>query len=92
MYKIKIEYHRKFVKEFQKIPVEIQEKATLLEDIFRHDPFDQELKTKKLQGKLQSFYSFRITREYRIIFEFIEKEKVVFLAVKHRKDIYKNLN
>ncbi|MDD5731344.1 MAG: type II toxin-antitoxin system YoeB family toxin [Patescibacteria group bacterium] len=89
MHKVTIQYHKKFVKEFQKLPKEIQEKAVLLENIFCANPYHPELKTKKLQGKLQLFYSFRITRDYRIIFEFIDPATTLFLAAKHRKDIYK---
>lgn len=89
MYKVTIQYHKRFIKEFQKLPREIQEKAVLLEDIFCANPFHPELKTKKLQGKLQLFYSFRITRDYRIIFEFLDPGTILFLATKHRKDIYR---
>lgn len=49
-------------------------------------PFIKEFK--KLRGKLKNQYSFRVTWEYRVIFEFIEKEVVGFIAVKHRKDTY----
>ena len=89
MLEVKIQYHKKFVKEFQKLPNEIQEKGVLLENIFCSNPYHPELKTKKLQGKLRLFYSFRITRDYRIIFEFIDNKTIIFLAVKHRKDIYR---
>lgn len=85
---IKILYHRKFIKDFKKIPHNIRKKLASLEEVFKIDPFHQNLFTKKLQGKLQFFYSFRITREYRVVFQFTAESEVVFLAVGHRKDIY----
>lgn len=60
-----------------------------LEVLFKQNPFHPQLHTKKLSGKLKSQYSFRITREYRVMFELLEKNVVAFTAVKHRRDIYK---
>lgn len=86
---IKIQYHRRFLKEFKKCPKNIQKKLADLENIFKANPFHPDLHSKKLSGKLQYFYSFRITRDYRVIFEFTSQSEVAFLAVKHRKDIYR---
>lgn len=88
---LKILYDRRFIKEFKSCPKEIQKKLVYLESIFKKDPFHTNLNTKKLQGKLKHLYSFRITREYRVIFEFTTDQEVVFLAAKHRKDIYKKM-
>jgi len=86
---ITIKFDKRFLKEFKKLSSEIQQKLIYLEDVFKVNPFEKNLQTKRLQGKLKNFYSFRITREYRVIFQFISFNEVVFLAVKHRKDIYK---
>ncbi len=86
---IQVHYHRQFIKEFKKLPKAIQSKLILLEERFKENCFNLDLKTKKLQGKLFPFYSFRITREYRVIFQFTATDEVLFLAVKHRKNIYK---
>ncbi len=86
---VDIHYHQKFVKDFKKLPRKIRELVVELEKIFRTNPFDPQLHTKKLSGKLQCFYSFRTTRDWRIILEFTEKDLVTFLAVMNRKDIYR---
>lgn len=83
-----IEYHKIFVKKFKKLPQHIKEKAVELEEIFRNNPFAPILKTKPLKGDLSHLYSFRITREYRIIFAIVAHEFVVFYNVGHRKNIY----
>lgn len=77
------------MKDFKKLPLGIRQKASELETIFRENPFNPLLHTKKLQGKLITCFSFRITREYRIIYRFSSKDEVDFLAAKHRKDIYR---
>ncbi|MBI5411952.1 type II toxin-antitoxin system RelE/ParE family toxin [Candidatus Peregrinibacteria bacterium] len=83
-----IHYHREFIKEFKKLPKEIQKKLAILEGLFELSCYHPELHTKKLQGKLSSCYAFRVTRDYRVIFQFTAYSEVIFLAVKHRKDIY----
>ena len=86
---IQINYEKEFAKDFHKLPHEIKIKAIELEYIFRQNPFHPLLHTKKLQGPLSSFFSLRVTREYRLIFRFVSKDEIDFLAIKHRKDIYK---
>lgn len=86
---IKIIFHRGFIKEFPKLPKIVQEKAVRLEEIFKDDCFNRRLRTKKLQGKIKTAYSFRVTRDYRITFRFISNEEVEFLSADNRKDIYK---
>lgn len=83
-----IEYHEKFLKDFQKLPKSIQSKLVDLEEIFKTNPFHLTLRTKKLSGKLKTTYSFRINPKYRVLFEFTENSKVLFLFVGHRKDVY----
>lgn len=85
---INIYYHRGFLKELKKLPKEIKIKYIDLEEIFKTNPLDPRLFSKKLAGKFKNHYSFRITREYRVIFNFVADQEVVFLQIGHRKDIY----
>lgn len=81
-------YSPTFRKGYKKLPKSIKLIAEKKENIFREDPHDESLETHKLHGKLKDFWSFSITKEYRIIFEFIDETTVYFHTVgKH--DIYK---
>ena len=53
------------------------------------NPFDSRLHTKQLSSPLSGIFSFRITREYRVLFRFIDAHTVFLTAVKHRKDVYR---
>jgi addiction module RelE/StbE family toxin len=86
---IAIEYHKGFLKDFAKLPKSIQVKIGNLEDVFKENPFHPQLHTKGLHGKLRDLYSFRITRDYRVVFQFLSENEVLLIAVQHRKDIYK---
>lgn len=78
---MKIIYSTKFGKEYKKLPRRVKFSAEKKEKIFRKDPFDPRLKTHKLSGKLKDFYSFSIDFQYRIIFEFTNKDTIWFHSV-----------
>ncbi len=75
---MRIIYSPKFKREYKKLPLKIKLLAEKREAIFRANPFDSRLKTHKLAGRLQEFWSFSIDYKYRIIFEFAGKDEVHF--------------
>lgn len=84
---MKIIYLTKFAREYKKLPAEIKEMAEKKERIFRKNPFDTRLQTHKLHGELSDFWAFSINYQYRIIFDFADKNTVRFYSIgKH--DIY----
>jgi len=85
---MKIIYSTKFAREYRKLPLKIKKLAEKREQIFRKDPFESSLKTHKLTGKLKEYYSFSIDYQYRIIFEFVEKDNIWFHSV-GTHEIYK---
>lgn len=58
-------------------------------DILRENPFHSTLHTKPLRGDLANFYSFRVGRNYRVIFQFSEGKKIILLTIKPRDKVYK---
>jgi mRNA-degrading endonuclease YafQ of YafQ-DinJ toxin-antitoxin module len=52
------------------------------------DPFHPLLHSKPLGGNLTGFYSFRVTRDWRVIFIFEEEGIIKLTNVGNRKDIY----
>lgn len=84
---MKILYLSKFAQQYRRLPANIKDLAEEREKVFRKNPFDTRLKTHKLHGELKDFYSFSIDYEYRIIFDFADKNTVRFYSIgKH--DIY----
>ena len=84
-----IEYDRAFLKEVKKLPS--PQKKLLVQKIalLSGNPFDSRLHTKQLSTPLEGIFSFRITREYRVLFRFIDAEKIFIFSVKHRKEVYR---
>jgi addiction module RelE/StbE family toxin len=85
---MKIIYSTKFAKEYKRLPLKVKKLAEKKETILRKEPFESSLKTHKLTGKLKEYYSFSIDYQYRIIFEFAEKNVVWFHSV-GTHEIYK---
>ena len=53
------------------------------------DIFHPLLHTKKLKSDLVGRYSFRLRRDWRVIFEFKDSETIRLLYIEHRKDVYR---
>lgn len=85
---MEIRYTKKFEREYKKINRDLKLKARSQEVLFRKNPFNKILKTHKLCGDLADFWSFSIDFKNRIIFEFIDKETVIFHSIGSH-DIYK---
>ena len=86
---IRIIFGDVFVKTSKRLPKNLHRKLVELIKILENNPFNPLLHSKQLSGNLAGFYSFRITREYRALFQFIEAEVVKLEKIGHRKDIYK---
>lgn len=78
---MKIEYSPVFIRAYKKLPENIKDLAENKFEIFSLNPFDKRLKTHKLAGSLQNYWAFSINYKYRIIFSFIESDKIRFHAI-----------
>ena len=82
-------YSDSFLKSARKLPKEQQEKLASLIELLSDNPFHPQLHTKHLTGKLSGLYSFRITRDWRVIFQFVSPQELKLINVANRKDIYR---
>ena len=86
---IEIVYGNYFLKSAKKIPKIQQEKLAELLEVLKENPFHRLLHTNLLTGPLIGFYSFRITRDWRVIFQFVAPKHIKLIEIGHRKDIYR---
>lgn len=91
MTKFTLVYNDEFLKSARKLPKFQKQKPAELLELFQSNPFHPKLHTKHLTGKLSGFYSFRITRDWRVIFKFLSIDTIQLIYVGHRKEIYKTL-
>lgn len=88
---IEIFYTGEFERRYRQLPRSVQKKAERREKLFRANPFHPSLKTEKLEPKHKEYWSFRIDREYRILFRFRDDRSVFFLICGHHAWIYRYL-
>ena len=86
---MQVVYSAGFLKSLSQFPDKIQTKTASLLGILENNPFHPLLHTKKLTGPLAGFFSFRITRDYRIIFEFAGPDTIRLIQAADRKEIYR---
>lgn len=82
-------YHSNFLKSAKKLPKPQQEKLSCLVEVLQNNPYPSSLHTKRLAENLAGLLSFKITRDWRVIFQFLDQNTIQLLRVKHRKDIYR---
>ncbi len=81
-------YAREFTKSFSRLPASVKKSYKELEKLLAQDHTHPRLHLKKLKGE-KFVFSFRITREYRALFTFIDDTSILLLTIGHRKDVYK---
>lgn len=86
---IRLLYSDDFLVSAKAMPVPQQRKLAYLLPIIGVNPFHPLLHTKRLGGTLTGLLSFRITRDWRVIFQFLDPVTVQLLRVGHRRDVYR---
>lgn len=70
-----------FEKNYKNLPKKIKLLLQKKEDLFRKNPYNPSLKTHHLGGLLKDLSSFSVNYSYRVLFRFIDKERVIFYDV-----------
>lgn len=84
-------YSKGFLRDVRRLPSEAVEKLAFLLALLAADPFDLRLHTKPLHAPLRGVYTLRITRDWRVAFEFVSETTLKLVAADHRDAIYKRL-
>ncbi|OGF28812.1 hypothetical protein A2477_04470 [Candidatus Falkowbacteria bacterium RIFOXYC2_FULL_47_12] len=82
-------FGKDFLKSAKKLPGAQQRKLADLLLTLSQNCYYPTLHTKPLSDVLTGFYSFRITRDWRVVFRFNSVDEIQPLLAGHRKDIYK---
>ena len=83
-----VSFKKGFQKSAQFLSNQQREKLSELVVLLAEDPFHPKLHTKSLDGKLAGLFSFRITRDWRVMFKFVSSKEVLVVKVRHRKEVY----
>lgn len=86
---MRIEYSKKFIKEFQKCPTQIKTNFKARLEIFLADSYQPILNNHPLIGKLNNCRSINITGDWRAIFTEIDDGQIIyFVAIGTHSQLY----
>ena len=85
---MKIVYAEEFFGRFHRLPKDIRRLFRIQESRFKINWRDPRLHIKKLTGHPFPF-SFRITRQYRVLFHFVGVDTAFFGTIGNRRDVYR---
>lgn len=85
---LKVHSTSAFEKSLRKLPVWIQDLAEKKDKWFRKNAFDPRLRTHKLRGELEEYWSYSINYKYRILFRFINDTEAIYYDI-GTHDIYR---
>lgn len=78
---LKIIFSEKFISQFESLDSKTQKLAENKIEIFRENHRHPSLKTHKLNGVLDGYFSFSVDYQTRIVFEYGKKDTVHFLKI-----------
>ena len=88
----KIEYHKKAVKDIEKLKSSNLEKnAKKLIEVIKENPFQNPPPYEKLVGDLNGFYSRRINIQHRLVYKVKENTVQILSMWTHYENIWYNL-
>ena len=56
--------------------------------IFKDNPYDSRLKTHRLSGAMQDWWSFSIEYDLRVVFSFVEPGRALFVDIGTHEEVY----
>lgn len=85
---IRVSYTGAFLRQAKKLEDFVREDFILAAEEFKDRRKHVTLHVHKLHGELSGMYSFSINYHYRVVFEWVSKDEVLFHAVGNH-DVYK---
>lgn len=85
---MKILYHKRFLKRFQKLPGKIQERFFERLKLFEREPFHPLLNNHSVESAYPDWRSINVTGDYRALYEVKEESVVVFMKIGTHSELY----
>jgi addiction module RelE/StbE family toxin len=85
---MKVRYHKKFLKSFDKLPKEIKGKFEQRLKIFFQDPFSSLLNNHSVDYTYPGLRSINITGDFRALYEIKDENLIVFMRIGTHSELY----
>ncbi len=85
---MQLQYAPKFLKQLNKLEPALQKETLAKIELFKDRKNHKTLEVHKLKGRLTGSFSFSVNYKYRIVLDYISKNKAVLLTIGDH-DVYK---
>ncbi|OFW26810.1 MAG: hypothetical protein A3H27_05260 [Acidobacteria bacterium RIFCSPLOWO2_02_FULL_59_13] len=85
---MRIRYHQRFLKDFQKLPGKIQGKVFERLELFQREPFHRLLHNHSVKSAYPNWRSINITGDYRALYAVQKEGSVVFMKIGTHSELY----
>ena len=85
---MRIRYHKRFLKTFQKLPGKVQEQFFERLELFQREPFHRLLHNHSVEPAYPNWRSINITGDYRALYEVQEEGAVIFMKIGTHSELY----
>lgn len=86
---ITVRYKPNFLRQYRKLPPELQAEVRESVERFREDPQCPSLRVHKLHGRLRGSLSFSVNYRYRVVFDWEKKNRIAVLLEIGDHDVYR---
>jgi len=83
-----ITFSSKFRKEYKSFPKNVQNQVLDRLELFSKNKNNPQLNNHKLQGEYSGFHSINISGDIRAIYEFLDKNTVLFIKIGTHSQLY----
>ena len=80
--------HKRFVKQFRKLPENVQRAFQTRRDIFLEDEHSSTLHVHSLQGKYLGYKSFNVTADIRVVYKELNENTILFAEIGSHSELY----
>ena len=85
---MRVDYHKNFRKQFDKLPVKIRDKFGERLALFLQNKFNPIFNNHSVEPTYPNWRSINITGDYRALFEVKDKDVVVFMKIGTHSELY----
>lgn len=85
---MRIILHKKFEKQYTKLPIKIKKQFKIRRDIFIENPFDPRLNNHSLGGEYSGMRSINITGDLRAHYFMLKKDTALFVKLGSHSELY----
>jgi len=85
---MRVLFRKDFIKSYRKLPA-IQKQVDTRIALFVRNPFEPILRNHPLQGKFKQYRSINITGDYRAVYQLLNADTAVFIALGTHSQLYK---